>query len=145
MLVIAPKSRQSNGFKNSTNNVSFLCLNSSFFITASLIYCIKESIGNSIVSEAIYNKVDLFWSLNQNLKSLSMELGYVFPFTTKLNLTFLRYYRFDFIPKQLCRQFYFSRRSLISEFVQAGPCMNCLTIRIIHHMLYFFMYLDAPT
>ena len=44
MLIIAPKSRQYNGFKTSTNSVSFPCLNSTFFITASLINCIKESI-----------------------------------------------------------------------------------------------------
>ena len=69
MMVIVPKSRQSNGFKNSTNIVSLPCLNSIFFNTASLIYCIKDSIGNSIVSEDIYNKVDFFWSMNKNLES----------------------------------------------------------------------------
>ena len=64
MMVIAPKSRSSNGFKTSTNIVSFPCLNSSFFFTANLIYCVKESIGNFTISEDIYNKVGFIGSLN---------------------------------------------------------------------------------
>ena len=74
-LIIAPKSRRSNRFKTSTIIFSFPCLNSSFFVIASLIYCVTELIGIFNALEEICNKNPFFQSLNRNFQNPNMELG----------------------------------------------------------------------
>ena len=98
MLIIASSSRPCSGFKNSTDNNSFPCPNSSIFITACLLYCINESIENFTVLARFPTKIRSFWSVNQNLECPNKEFGYLFRFTAKLNLTFVRNYRIHFLP-----------------------------------------------
>ena len=134
MLIIASKPRQSNGFKSSPNVVSFTCLSSTFFITANLINCIKESIVFLPFRKTF--TTNQFLLINES-KSRRSKHGkwLLFPFTAKLNFTFFRNYNFQFFPNQLRRQLHFGKGILISEFIQVDPCMTWLTLRKVQRVL----------